>query len=289
MPQAEAIDRVLETIGELPAMPGTVAEILEVTSNPDVEMSDVCRVVEQDPAMAAKILKVSNSSYYGMKQFVGTIKLALVILGVREVRNIVLGVSVFDTMKDENVPVKVVQELWNNSLVIAALSKKMTGELKLGMQGEEFIGGLLADIGKMIMFRELKAPYADVYRKCSENPRELLDREFESFGYTHADAATALAIKWSLPQKLGDALWTQYPHPERPLAEASDDKLAAVIRVARCAASEDFSSEAPLYCTTDGEAWSVLDMAKNPIPTDKRRETLAGYLAEIKNAPQLAL
>lgn len=289
MPQAEAIERILDSIGELPAMPGTVAEVLEVTSNPDVEMSDVCRVVEQDPAMAAKILKVSNSSYYGMKQFVATIKLALVILGVREVRNIVLGISVFDTMKDENVPVKVVQDIWTNSLAVAALSKKLTGHLNLGMQGEEFITGLLSDIGKMIMFRELKGEYAEVYRKHKGDPFQLLEVEMAEFGYTHADAATALAAKWSLPHRLADALWTQYANPDRPLAEASDDKLAAVLRVARMAIFEDFASSAPLRCTTDGEAWVVLDMAKNPIPADRRREVLAEFLAEVKNSPQLAL
>lgn len=289
MPQAEAIERILDTIGELPAMPGTVAEVLEVTSNPDVEMSDVSHVVEQDPAMAAKILKVSNSSYYGMKQFVGTIKLALVILGVREVRNIVLGISVFDTMKDENVPVKVVQEIWNNSLTIAALSKKLTGHLSLGMQGEEFITGLLSDIGKMIMFRELKGEYAEVYRSYNGNPKRMLEEEMSEFGYTHADAATALAAKWSLPHRLADALWTQYAHPERPLAEASDDKLAAVIRIARTAVGEDFSSSAPLMCTTDAEAWAILDLAKNPILPDKRRDTLSDYIAEVKNAPQLSI
>lgn len=289
MPQAEAIERVLDTIGELPAMPGTVADVLEATSNPDVEMSDVSKLIEQDPAMAAKILKISNSSYYGMKQFVGTIKLALVILGVREVRNIVLGISVFDAVKADGVPANAVQDVWNDSLTIAALAKKLTGHLNLGLQGEEFITGLLADIGKMIMFREYKKEYADLYHKFRREPFLLLDAEMMNFGYTHADASTALATKWSLPPKLGDSLWTQYPNVERPLAEASDDKLAAVIRIARLMSAEDFASAAPLVCTTDPEAWLVFDMAKHPIPADKRREVLGDLLAEVKNAPALAL
>jgi HD-like signal output (HDOD) protein len=185
--------------------------------------------------------------------------------------------------------VRVVQEILNNSLTIAALSKKLTGHLSLGMQGEEFIAGLLSDIGKMIMFRELKLDYAEVYRKHNADPMAMIDAELSEFGYTHADAATALAAKWSLPHRLADALWTQYPNAERPLAEASDDKLAAVIRIARTMAGEDFASSAPLRCTTDGEAWAVLDMAKNPIPPDHRRDVLTGFLTEVKNAPQLSL
>lgn len=289
MPQADAIERILDSIGDLPAMPGTVAEVLEVTSNPDVEMSDVCKVVEQDPAMAAKILKVSNSSYYGMKQFVGTIKLALVILGVREVRNIVLGISVFDTIKDETVPVKVVQDIWHSSLTIAAISKKLTGRLNLGMQGEEFIAGLLADIGKMIMFRELKQDYQNLYKKYHGQPEILLGEELNEFGYTHADAATALATKWSLPKRLADALWTQYPNADRPIAEASDQKLAAVLRVARYCSHDDFSLVEPPFSVLDTEAWAILDTAKCPIPADNRRDVLIEYLTEVKNAPLLAL
>jgi HD-like signal output (HDOD) protein len=289
MPQADAIEQVLDSIGELPALPGTVAAVLEATSNPDVEMADVCKIVEHDPAMAAKILKVSNSSYYGMKQFVGTIKLALVILGVREVRNIVLGISVFDTLKDDTMPVKVVQDIWQNSLTIAAISKKLTNRLNLGMQGEEFIAGLLADIGKMIMFRELKKEYQQLHRQYGRQPLVLLEEERAEFGYTHADAATALATKWSLPKRLADSLWTQYPHPDRPLAEASDDKLAAVIRIARSVSIDDFSAEQPPLSLTDTEAWAILDTAKQPIPQEQRRDTLVDYLAEVKSSPQLAL
>ena len=85
-------------VGDLPAMPAVVSEVLRITEDPKVDMQVVGRVIESDPAMAGKILKVSNSSYYGMKQFVGTLKMALVILGVREVRNIVLGISVFEAI-----------------------------------------------------------------------------------------------------------------------------------------------------------------------------------------------
>jgi len=289
MSQAEAIERVLDSIGELPAMPGTVADVLQATSDPDVEMSDVSRLIEKDPAMAAKILKIGNSSYYGMKQFVGTIKLALVILGVREVRNIVLGISVFDSMKNDGVPPVVVQEVWNNSLVIAAVAKKLTSQLNLGLQGEEFITGLLADIGKMIPFREFKKDYAEIYRDHKHQPLALLDQERAEFGFTHADASTALATKWSLPPKLADSLWTQYPNVERPLGEASDDKLAAVIRIARLMSSEDFASPDALACTMDAEAWRVFDLSKTPIAPDRRRAVLSDILAEVKNAPAIAL
>jgi len=289
MPQSDAIERVLDRVGELPAMPGSVAEVLNITNSPDVEMSDVSKIIEKDPALAAKILKVSNSSYYGMKQFVGTIKLALVILGVREVRNIVLGISVFDTMKGADVSMQVVQGIWDNSLHIAGLSKRLTGQLQLGLQGEEFIAGLLADIGKMIMLRELEGEYLRMLKATQGNPQRLLDEELNNFGYTHADASTALAIKWSLPTPLADALWSQYPHPERPLADAAEERLAAVIRLARLANEDDFASNQAAVSTLDAETWAILDNAKCPIAPDQRRATLSSLKDEVKSAPQLVV
>jgi len=94
------IDKVVARIGDLPAMPDIVAKVMEITEDPGVAVSDVSELIEQDLSLTAKLLKVSNSSYYGMRQVVGTLKLALVILGVKEVRNIVLGISVLDTLRD---------------------------------------------------------------------------------------------------------------------------------------------------------------------------------------------
>jgi len=289
MPDHEAIEKILDRIGELPAMPGAVAEVLEKTNSPDVEMSDVSEIIERDPGLAAKILKVSNSSYYGMKQFVGTIKLALVILGVREVRNIVLGISVFETMKGADNNVGVVQSIWENSLNIGGFAKRLTGHLQLGLQGEEFIAGLLADIGKMIMLRELGDEYTALLKAHHGTAQKLLEEELNNFGYTHADASTALSHKWSLPTQLCDALWTQYPDAERPLMDAAEERLAAVVRIARLAIEDDFEGEQPLMSTTDTEAWDILDGAKNPINPQERRALLAEFEAEIKSAPTLVL
>ena len=107
----KAVDRIIARVGDLPAMPAVVSEVLRVTDDPATAMSEVSSIVQADPALTAKILRVSNSSYYGMKQYVGTLKLALVILGVREVRNIVLGITVFETLKNEKSDVKLAEDI----------------------------------------------------------------------------------------------------------------------------------------------------------------------------------
>lgn len=291
MAVSDELQRVIAMVGELPAMPAVVSEVLRITEDPKVEMTRVSRVIESDPAMAAKILKVSNSSYYGMKQFVGTLKLALVILGVREVRNIVLGISVFEVLKDSKTDAKLAQNIWDDSLQLAGFCKKFAAGLVLGLQGEEFITGLLANIGQVVMLKQYNTQYGDLLKDLGSEPAALCAAENETFGYNHAEAASALTSHWSLPQPLSDALWSQYPDPERPIVSSAEPKLTAALRVGRAAMRDNFTDpNSSPKSLRDEEAWSVLAMhARNPVAPDLRRTTLLGFLRELETAPQVPL
>jgi HD-like signal output (HDOD) protein len=288
MSREKAVREIIERVGDLPALPAVVSEVLRLTEDANSSTGDVCDVIEEDPGLTAKVLRVSNSSYYGMKQFVGTLKLALVILGVREVRNIVLGISVFETLNDKKSDARVAQEIWDHSLHVAGLAKKLATHLGLGLQGEEFISGLLSDIGKMSLLRQFDDPYAEIYKSFSELPQALCKAEREQFDYDHSDVAMALSAEWNLPRTLVDALWYQYPNNSRSLHDAKDPSLAAVVRIAKLASYDDFTKKDGLACLTESEAWEVLATAKNPILEEERRGILSQFVEELKDADQFA-
>ncbi|MDQ1257706.1 MAG: hypothetical protein QG656_2312, partial [Candidatus Hydrogenedentes bacterium] len=123
MNKQKAIDDVVAKVGDLPAIPEVVGQIIEMMGDPQVSMSELSEQIQRDPALTAKILKISNSAYYGMRQYVSTLKLALVVLGVREVRNIVTGIAVFDTFRDTKADVLVAEGFWRHSLDVASFSK----------------------------------------------------------------------------------------------------------------------------------------------------------------------
>ena len=291
MDKEATLERVVSMVGDLPAMPAVVAEVLEITDDPNSQMADVSRSLQSDPALTAKILRVSNSSYYGMKQYVGTLKLALVILGVREIRNIVLGVSVFETLRQKGADVNTATEIWRHSLRVAGIAKQLAAHIGLGLQGEEFIAGLLQDIGKMVLLCQMGPEYAKLYQKNKHFSDTLYDAELAEFGFTNADAAMALASRWNLPQGLGDALWYQYVTPGRQLKDAHDPLLAALTRIAKCAGRDDFNMEDDLMLTSlqDAEAWEVLQSAKRPVLPANRRGVLAEFVAEVDKAPEVPL
>lgn len=282
-----SIDRIINRVGELPAMPAVVSDVLRLTDDPNVDMSKVSQVIEGDPGLAAKILQVSNSSYYGMKQFVGSLKLALVILGVREVRNIVLGISVFETLKDKRADLQIVQQVWDESLELASICKRLTNLLQALTQGEEFVGGLLANIGKMVLLRELADEYKNIYELHRTSPELLLEAELEELGYTHADAAMALCVKWSLPQSIADAMWYQYPNPSRPLDKAHDPTVAALVRICRLAQADMLGPVDPPRVEVEQEAWAVLQQVKAPLPQASRVPALRLLIEEVRRTPSV--
>lgn len=288
--QANVPEAVIGVVGDLPALPAVVAEVLRITEDPSTSTSDVSDIIQSDPAMTAKVLRVSNSSYYGMKQYVGTLKLALVILGVREVRNIVLGISVFETLNEQGSDMKVAQEIWNRSLKTAGLAKKLSNALGLGLQGEEFIAGLLADIGVMGMLRkDGKGPYRSLYDALGAEPRTLCHAERMQYGFTHAAVSRAMAMQWNLPQTLSDALGLQYPVEGQTLREAKDPKLAAVIRIAKAIGLSGEGDERIAMALEELEAWTILADTRKPVSEDGRKPLLLEFLDELNSVAAIPL
>lgn len=272
-------------------MPDAVAEAVEMMNKSDVDMADVAEVIQRDPALTVKLLKVSNSPYYGMRQVVGSLKLAMVILGAREVRNILLGVSVMDTLDDEKTEGITKGNFWDHSFRVGALSKKLSEHFKLRFQGEDFIAGLLHDIGKLVLYRQIPEAYIPVYERSIASQDRLEDIENEKLGFDHADAAAALAELWNLPETLRDALWFHHPKDGHPIADAKDPKLAAVVRIANLAAEEGLTAEGfdpdDSLAVAEQEAWEAI--GKNALvdtPT-ARFDILREYVKEVDDSPGL--
>ena len=282
------MDRIIARVGEVPAMPEVVGKVLELTDNPDAAMSDISSAIQDDPALTAKILKISNSPYYGMRQYVGTLKLALVILGSREVRNIVLGISVFNVLGKKVQDVALMKDMWFHAVTVGAVAKRLSTTLGLAMQGEDFIAGLLHDIGKMVIMTNSENEYTEVYEESGGHGDKLYAMERQELGYTHSEVGAALAETWNLPKTLCESLL--FHHADEALrgglAAAKDPRLTALIRVANLAAHDDFYSEdAPCAAATDEEAWKELDTAPVAIEKDKRGSLLKQILDEIRQSP----
>ncbi len=292
MKSKKELDKIIASIGDLPSIPKVVAQVMELTEKPGVPVSEVSALIEQDMGLTAKLLKVSNSSYYGMRQVIGTLKLALVILGIKEVRNIVVGISVMDTLKDPSTSFLLNEEgLWDHSASVASFSKKLGVQLELDLQGEDFIAGLLHDIGKLVLWKQMPDEYEEIYHAAKEQEVPLFQLEQQELGFDHADIAAALAASWSLPDSLTDALSCHHPHDDRTMADCANPQLCAVVRIANLAAREDFQldgadPESYASCTEE-VAWGQLPSAG--LETSQQRfDLLKQFADEMVGAQQFA-
>jgi HD-like signal output (HDOD) protein len=286
MVQSRKLRSVVERAGELPAVPEAVAEVLRLTEDPASDMAQLSRALERDLALTAKILRISNSAYYGLRQHVGTLKLALVVLGVREVRNIVLGVSVFDAVRGDQTDAVLSRDFYTHAFTVGALSKKLAAHLGLASQGEAFASGLLHDVGKLLLLHQLGSSYAQVLQGADHESQLLCQREGDVLGFTHADAAAALAEYWNLPKTLADAVWLHHAADGVSLREAKDPGLASVVRVANLLAHTDrINKTIHSSVLGDGEAWEILEGAPSPMPEDCRHAVLATLVDETAASP----
>lgn len=291
MPKKSYIQKIAAKVGDLPAVPEIVAEVMALTEDPNAGLSSVAETIERDPALTVKLLKISNSPYYGMRQVVGSLKLALVILGIREVRNIVLGISVLDAFQDQRAHSSLGQNhFWEHSFKAGALAKRLSDHFELGRQGEDFVSGLLHDIGKLVLWRELEGEYDAVFKESEGRPAALHEVEREAFGFDHAEVGAALAHHWNLPETLVDAIGYHHANQDK-LAEATDPQLAATVWLVNAALHDDLNAEdiATLKSCSGDLAWTIIGESPKEPDIEDRRSMLSGFMDEIGQAERVEL
>jgi len=204
--------RVLARIDDLPSSPAIAVEIDRLVSDPNSTVSEIESRILQDQALVAKLLRLVNSSFYGLPRPVTSVARAIPLAGMKTIRNLVFAVTTSPIL-EKNLPVYgyAGQGLWTHSLVTAIASQVICTELKVkGVSPEEvFVAGLLHDVGKLIL-GEFVMVEDDALVSGSEGCR---DRERELTGFDHAELGADIAAKWNMSEMLS-ALIAHHHEPE---------------------------------------------------------------------------
>jgi putative nucleotidyltransferase with HDIG domain len=213
----------------LPTLPSVASHVLMIASNPDASASDLTNVIENDPSLTSKLLKVVNSAFYGFLQKIGTVKQAVVLLGTGEIIALAFGLT---TAKLFNVSqlkgIYSPKSLWQHSmctgLIAENLCKRFPEYKKLGV----FTAGLLHDFGKILLIENFSDLYGQVHAEAKKYSLPLFELEEEKFGLNHAIIGEFLATNWNLP----DALIQAVAFHHQPFSAPSHSQLAAIIGLA---------------------------------------------------------
>ena len=206
--------KIIARIDDLPTLPRTVLKITELVNDPKSSAKDIARVITDDQVLTARLLKLVNSSFYGLPQRISTVTGAIVLLGFDAIRNLLLTTSVFDLFAARNkTRIQQQERFWDHSLGCAVGAKVIGNFLRHDKIEELFVCGLLHDIGKIVEMKFLPEEFSRVTATIKKENILMITAENEVLGYNHADLGMLLAEKWNLPVKLVQVI-AHHHHPE---------------------------------------------------------------------------
>ncbi len=212
----EKLNALVRQVRDLPALPESVLRVMQLTEDPKAGIAQVAKILVADQALAARVLKLANSAFYGSSRRIGTVSDALVVLGMRTTRNLVMAASCEALLEGEvagyGLPRGV---LLRHSLACASAAQALARRAKFRGTEEAFVAGLLHDIGKVVMNAYQSDLFGEVLTQvmggmtCTEAERSV-------FGFDHAEAGGCLLERWNLPPSLVSAVRHHHTPTQAP-------------------------------------------------------------------------
>lgn len=258
------IRSVVERIQKLPTLPEIGMNILDLAADPEISMEELSRAINRDPSLSARVLKVANSPFYGMPRQVDSLQLALVILGLYEVRNIALGIMILKVIEGLDTHVIYDREkFWIHSIGCGIAARILSRRLNMRGDNTGFAVGLLHDMGKIIIDEYFSQEFAQIHNKTLHDNCAMIEAEKEILGESHEQIAGWLVEKWRLPETLCEAV--VHHHDLSPRAESGkalkDPKAAALVYIAEafCHRHEvGWDGDSSCNDIEDKMAWEIL-------------------------------
>ncbi len=185
----------------LPAIPEVVMRLMELCNRADASSRDIAALVQREPTVSVRLLKLANSPFYGVRGQVATAHRAVILLGVRTVSSMAVVVWTHTICLNgrERSMQPVYQELFEHGLLVAVLARAMVYRLAPADAETAFQAGLLHDIGRVVLCAELGSDYRDDVLRESTGSRDALRRERRLLRFDHASLGAELMRRWGLP------------------------------------------------------------------------------------------
>jgi len=201
-------EKLIKLVDTLPAFPASVHKVLELTAKPDCLPRDLVAVIEHDPVLTIKILKLVNSAYFGLSREVTSISHAVVYVGLNTVKNVAISVAASGVLPKENKAGLDMQEFWLHSLTVGVIGRTLARGKGAGPSqlANLFVAGLLHDIGRVLMAHFYADDYRPVIAAQEHSTSPLHEIEKQVIGMSHDYLGAKIAERWQLPGDLIEAI-----------------------------------------------------------------------------------
>jgi putative nucleotidyltransferase with HDIG domain len=224
----EALRSLMGRIDSLPSPPKIYWELTAALADPGVSMESVAAIIEQDPALAAKLLQLVNSPYFGIAKPVLALRPAVAYLGFELIRGVVLTAHILRTFDGAPpIPGCRVEHLQSYALVTAKVARRLVPRGDAAEQA--FTAALLHDVGKIVIAAAFPDRFAEVLRASESGEKLFHEAEREMLGFGHAEVGAYLLALWGLPHPIVEA--AAYHHTPTRVAQRGFE-LVGIVHVA---------------------------------------------------------
>lgn len=216
----------------LASLPAVYLRIRELLDDPASSMLDYARVAQSDPALAARVLRVANSAFFGVSRKVETLSLALSLMGVSRLHDLALATSVIHALGQLPANRINIEHFWRRSIHSGILARLLAVEAGIFDNERLFVAGLLHEVGHLIMSANLPEETRNAVRVSREQGEPLHRVEREALGFHYGDAGAELMTLWTFPDSLRDVCRF---HPE-PSGSRQFARECALVQLSRITA-----------------------------------------------------
>ena len=215
----EKVNKIIELVdqSEISSIQSVVSGVINVINDPRSSAKDLKDIIEIDPPLTAKVLKVANSAYYYHPRKISEIQYAIIWIGFDVLKEIALSQKVWEVFdQNESIGGYSRNLLWKHSVAVALLGK-MICRREFGERGDSaYAAGLLHDIGIIVEHQFLEDDFRDILAKAELERKNLSRAEQEVLGYTHTDIGEVLTEHWSFPDELVVAIGNHHKPDKAP-------------------------------------------------------------------------
>lgn len=189
---------IAQMVSDLPPLPHIAMQAMKLVENPNVTANQITELISQDTALAARLLKISNSAMFARRAKISTVSQAILMVGLKTLKGIILAATLRGMSRQES---QLENMIWQNSLCTAFCANFITKQLRYKFHEETFTLGLLHDLGKIALLTQIPREYALTVRETVKG-FTFTEAEQDRLGYSHALVGAMVAKKWNFPQDI---------------------------------------------------------------------------------------
>lgn len=259
--------KLFKDISDLPTIPAVVSRVVSMLDNQDADPDQVVDLILSDQVLAARVIRVVNSPLYRTSNPIVSVKRALLFLGFRSVREMILTSYFVEGFKNKEQPFDM-KMFWIHSFSVGAMSRRIARMTDYPDIEKAYLVGILHDIGKVFMGHYCKDDYGQMLNDIRNTSITTYEAEYEFFSTTHCEVGLCLAQRWNFPADYCDVI----SHHHSSEMSSEDQLLTAIVAVADFYCLSHVTAESVAQASIPGEseehAWKVLNqLSASPLPS----------------------